>query len=104
VVFRKKTDLTALEQQVHVSELLKLQADWHRPVAMIQMMNDVWNLNSKLHVEIGFAKPNVSFLSLGLRNLDISVYRATSCTSSVTVTINTGNEANVTIYTPVQRK
>ena len=27
-----KTDLTALVQQVHVRELLKLQGDWHRPV------------------------------------------------------------------------
>jgi len=33
----------------------------------IQMINDVWNLG----VEIGFAKPNVPFLSLGLRNLDL---------------------------------
>ena len=27
-----RTDLTALMQQVHVRELLKLQRDWHRPV------------------------------------------------------------------------
>jgi len=27
-----KTDLTALVQQVHVRELLKLQGNWHRPV------------------------------------------------------------------------
>jgi len=32
----------------------------------IQMINDVWNLG----VQIGFAKPNESLLSLGSRNLD----------------------------------
>jgi len=47
-----KTDLTALVRQVHVRELLELQGDWHRPCSLtqttIQMMNGVWNLNSKL--------------------------------------------------------
>ena len=56
-----KTDLTALVQQVHVRELLKLQGDWHRPCSLTQTMIQMWNLNSKLHVEIGFAKPYTSF-------------------------------------------